>query len=105
MREFDFKAGGHAVECFAIDAEDFGGALAVVAGGVEDVEDVAALDFVEVRKAGKKFGEIVCRERRRVVRWLQTNARREIFHRHNTTLIQGHCTLDHVFEFTHIAGP
>ena len=48
VREFDFEAGGHAVEGFTVDAEDFGGALAVVAGGFEDVEDVAALDLVQV---------------------------------------------------------
>jgi len=47
--ELDLEAGGHAVKGFAVDAEDFGGALAVVAGGVQDEEDVAALDFVEIR--------------------------------------------------------
>src|SRR3569832_895568 len=88
VAEVNLVSGGHAVEGFAVDAEDFGGALAVVAGGVQNVEDVAALDFVEVRQAGKEFGEIVCREWRRVMRWLETNAGREIFHRHNATLIQ-----------------
>lgn len=46
VAELDLEAGGHAVEGFAVDAEDFGGALAVVAGGVQDEEDVAALDLV-----------------------------------------------------------
>ena len=48
MHKFDLEAGRHAVERLAVDAEDFGGALAIVAGGVEDVEDVAALYFVEI---------------------------------------------------------
>ena len=48
MSELDFEAGGHAVEGFAVDAEDFGGALAVVAGGVQDKQNVAALDLVQI---------------------------------------------------------
>ena len=44
--ELNLVARGHAVEGFAVDAEDFGGALAIVAGGVEDEEDVAALDLI-----------------------------------------------------------
>src|SRR3569832_32433 len=88
VAEVDLVSGGHAVEGLAVDAEDFGGALAVVAGGLEDVEDVAALDFAEARQAGKEFGEIVCREWRRVMRWLETNAGRKIIDRHHATLIQ-----------------
>src|SRR6476661_5778753 len=63
--KLDLKAGGHAVEGFAVDAENLGRALAVVAGRVEDVEDVAALDFVEIGQPRKEFFQIVCRERRR----------------------------------------
>ena len=46
VAKLDLEAGGHAVEGFAVDAEDFGSALAVVAGGVQDKKDVAALDLV-----------------------------------------------------------
>jgi len=49
VAELDREAGGHAVEGFAVDAENFGGALAVVAGRVEDVQDVASFDLVEIR--------------------------------------------------------
>ena len=48
MHKFDLEARGHSIERLSVDAEDFGGAFAIVAGGVEDAEDVAALDFVEV---------------------------------------------------------
>ena len=48
VAELNREAGGHAVEGFAVDAEDLGGALAIVARCVEDVEDVAALDLVEI---------------------------------------------------------
>ena len=48
MSELDREAGGHAVEGFAVDAEDFGGAFAVVASRVENVEDVAALNLVDL---------------------------------------------------------
>jgi hypothetical protein len=56
--EFDFVARGHAVESLAVDAEDLGGALAVVAGRVEDVEDVTSLDFVQIRQTRKQLLEI-----------------------------------------------
>lgn len=62
LSELNREAGGHAVKGFAVDAEDFGGAFAIVAGCVEDVQDVASLDLVEIRQARKKFAEIVCRE-------------------------------------------
>ena len=55
ISELNLKARGHAIQCLAIDAKDLGGALAVVAGGFEDVEDVASLDFVEIGEAGKEF--------------------------------------------------
>ena len=48
LAEFDCEARGHAVEGFAVDAEDLRGALAVVACRFEDVEDVTALDLVEI---------------------------------------------------------
>ena len=64
VRELDLEPGGHAVEGFTVDAEDLRGALAVVAGGVEDVEDVTALDLIEIWQTGKKFLEIVRGERR-----------------------------------------
>ena len=59
MHKFDLKARGHAVEGLTVDAEDFGGAFAIVAGGIEDVEDVAALYLVEIGETGKDSGEIV----------------------------------------------
>ncbi len=51
MGKFNLEPRRHSIECFAVDAEDFGGALAVVAGGIEDKEDVAALNLVEIGQA------------------------------------------------------
>ena len=65
MPELDLKPGRHSIEGFAVDAEDFGGALAVVAGGVQDKEDAAALDFVEVGETGKELREIISQRQTR----------------------------------------
>src|SRR6185369_7604556 len=46
--EFNFKSRGHSVEGFAVDAEDFRCAFAIVAGGLEHVKDVASLYLVEI---------------------------------------------------------
>jgi len=47
--ELNLKPCGHAIECLAVDAEDFGGAFTVVAGGFEDVQDVTSLDLIQIR--------------------------------------------------------
>ena len=49
--KFNLKSRRHSIKGFAVDAEDLGGAFTIVAGGVEHVEDVAALDFIEIRQA------------------------------------------------------
>ena len=49
VADVNLLSGGHAVEGLAVDAEDFGGAFAIVAGGFENVEDVASLDLIEIR--------------------------------------------------------
>ena len=67
VTEFNLKTRGHAVKRFAVDAEDFCCPFSVIASGVENVKYVAPFNFVEIRQARKEFGEIVCREWRRVV--------------------------------------
>ena len=57
--KFDSKARGHAVEGLAVDAEDFRRAFPIATRRFEDVENVAAFQFVEVRQSGKEVGEIV----------------------------------------------
>ena len=60
IAKLNLKSRGHAIERLAVDAENFRGTFSIATGRVEDVEDVASLDFVEIGKAGKKLAEIVC---------------------------------------------
>ena len=57
--KLDFKSRRHAVEGLAIDAEDFGGALSVATGCVENVENVAPLQLIQAWQSGKEVGKIV----------------------------------------------
>ena len=52
--QIDAESLGHPVERPAIDAEDFGRPRAVATDLFDDVEQVAALDFVEGRQVGKQ---------------------------------------------------
>ncbi len=45
--KFDFKSRRHAVESLAVDAENFRGALSIATGRLENVENVAPLQFVQ----------------------------------------------------------
>src|ERR1700754_1073927 len=73
LSELNLKPCGHAIKRLAIDAEDFRGAFAIVPGRLEHVKDVASLDLVEVRQAGKDFGKIVCGEWWQLICLLKTN--------------------------------
>ena len=57
--KFNFKARRHAVEGLAVDTENFRGAFTIATGSLEDVENVAALQFVQTRQSGKEIGKIV----------------------------------------------
>ena len=59
ISEFNLKSRRHAIKRLAVDAEDFGGAFTIVAGGFEYVEDVATLDLIEIRQAGKELIDVV----------------------------------------------
>jgi len=47
--KLNFVSGGHAVKRLPVNAQNLGGAFAIVAGGVEHVEDVASLNLVKIR--------------------------------------------------------
>ena len=57
--KFDFKSRRHAVESLAVDAENFGGALSIATGSIENVENVAPLKFVQARQSGEEIAKVI----------------------------------------------
>jgi hypothetical protein len=47
--ELNLEPCGHAIECFPVDAEDLRGPFPIIPGGFQDVQDVAALNLIEIR--------------------------------------------------------
>ena len=60
--QLDCKSRRHTVKGLAIDTENFRGAFAVAACGIQNVENVTTFQFVEARQSRKEIGKIVGRE-------------------------------------------
>ena len=57
--KFDFKSRRHAVESLAVDAENFRGAFSIAAGRLENVKNVASLQFIQARQSGEEIAKVV----------------------------------------------